>query len=359
MVEKLYTDFDSELIIRSTKGKTFDTSTLPISKLSKIEGVKHTSKAIEEIVVLRNEKKWVNAKMIGVENSFLQMADVPKHMVDGFPALQDKEIPLGLIGAHLLQKLNGYIPTNTGYETILCYFPKRDAKVSRTSNPFRSQSISLAGRINYNKEINEETILLPISLASSMLSYENDITALYISTDKNSKLEKLRDKIQTSIGPTFQVKTHLEKNELIYKTSKSEKMIVIAILVFIFILAAFNLVASLTMLYIEKKKNILTLESLGANEKFIFNIFFYEGLLIAFKGIVIGLLLGISICMLQMFGNLILLPNTTDAFPISLKITDILFVLFTVSLLSTIASYLPVKYLVYKNRIRRTDGEIE
>jgi lipoprotein-releasing system permease protein len=203
-------------------------------------------------------------------------------------------------------------------------------------------------------------LLIPYDLASELLEYDNDITAYYIDIKKGEDLEKAKEIIEKIVGPTFNVKSHLEKNELIYKTSKSEKLIVIAILVFIFILAAFNLVASLTMLYIEKKKNILTLQSLGANERFIFRIFYYEGLLIAFKGVIIGVIIGTTICMIQYFGGVLVLPNSgSQVFPIRFKLTDGLLVLSIVSLLSILSSYLPVKYLVYKNRINRLDGSIE
>ena len=353
MVEDLYSEFDADIIIRSTKRKTFDQNTLNLKDIQSIQGVQATCRAVEEIVVLRHEKKWVNAKMIGVEDNYLQMAHVQKHMVDGFPHLTEKNVPTALIGAMLLQKLGGYIPTNAGHETLLCYFPKRDARVSVSSNPFRTQTITVAGRINYNKEVNESYIVLPLELASSMLGYNQDITAVYVSIKPTYDLEIIKEEIQQKIGGAFEVKTHLEKNELIYKTSKTEKLIVIAILVFVFILAAFNLVASLTMLYIEKKKNIITLQSFGANESFIFRIFFYEGLLIAFKGVIYGIVIGISVCLVQIYGKLLVLPNTDNQpFPIELTFKDGLFVLVLVSILSIIASYFPVKYLVYKNRLK-------
>ena len=353
MVEDLYSEFDANIIIRSKQRKTFDENTLDLRAIKSVSGVSLTCKAVEEIVVLRHEKKWVNAKMIGVEDTYLQMAHVQKHMVDGFPHLTENNIPTALVGALLLQKLGGFIPTNAGHETLLCYFPKRDARVSVSSNPFRTENLNVAGRVNYNKEVNESYIVLPLDLATSMLGYEKDITAVYVSVKSNADLEKVKEEIQNKVGDKFEVKTHLEKNELIYKTSKSEKLIVIAILVFVFILAAFNLVASLTMLYIEKKKNIWTLQSFGANESFIFRIFFYEGLLIAFKGVIYGILIGVTVCLMQIYGHLLVLPNTNNQpFPIELTVTDGLFVLTLVSILSIVASYFPVKYLVYKNRLQ-------
>ena len=161
MVEKLYTEFDPTIIIRSNQRKTFSYKTLKIEKLKKLSFIENSSKAIEEIVVLRNEKKWVNAKIIGVENSFMKMAKIPEHIIDGYPTFEEKGIKMGLIGANLLEKLGGYIPTNTGYEDVLCYFPRRDAKITPTSNPFVVHQLHLAGRINYNIEVNNEMLLIP------------------------------------------------------------------------------------------------------------------------------------------------------------------------------------------------------
>lgn len=360
MIENLYSEFDSDIIVTPSTGKTFSGEALPFSKLSKITSIKSTSKVIDEIVVLRHEKKWVNARIYGVENQFLKMSNAENHLVDGVASFKENNLSLGLIGAQLLDKLEGYIPSRTGYESILCYAPKRNAKISPTSNPFTTQTIHLAGRLNYNNEINQNLLLVPIDFAKELLGYENEVTALYINLNSKSQLEDTKDEIQQLLGNKYIVKTHLEKNEIIYKTSKSEKLILIAILIFVFLLAAVNLVASLTMIYIEKKKNVLTLQAMGANEKFIFRIFYYEGLLIAFKGIIIGFIIGLSVCFIQYFFKLIVLPNTTDqAFPINFTFIDGFLIFILVAILSFITSYFPVKYLVFKSRIKRIDASIQ
>lgn len=351
MVEKLYSEYDANITIRSAKGKTFDKEKIDLREIRKIPGVSETSRAIEEIVVLKHEQKWVNARMIGIEPTFLTMSDMSRHMVDGYPTLEENGEPMALIGATLLDKLNGYIPRTVGYETLVVYFPKRNAKVSVTSNPFRTEILKIAGRINFNREVNQEAFILPIELASDMLDYEKDITAVYVNISPGEKVEQVKKRIQEKLGPDFSVTTHLEKNALIYQTSKSERLIVICILIFVFIMAAFNLVASLTMLFIEKKDNLKTMRSFGAGESFIFRIFFYEGLLISARGIVIGLLLGYGICCLQIFGKIVEMPNSGgEPFPINLTWMDGLLVLILSASLSTIASYLPVKYLVRKNK---------
>ena len=360
MIENLYSEFDSDIIVTPSSGKTFSSNTIPFSRLSKIGSIKSTSKVIDEIVVLRHEKKWVNARIYGVEDQFLTMSNAENHLVDGVASFNENNLSLGLIGAQLLDKLEGYIPSRTGYESLLWYAPKRNTKISPTSNPFTTQTIHLAGRLNYNNEINQNLLLVPIAFAKDLLGYENEITALYINLKSKRNLEDTKFEIQQLLGNEYVVKTHLEKNEIIYKTSKSEKLILIAILVFVFLLAAVNIVASLTMIYIEKRKNILTLQAFGANESFIFKIFYYEGLLIAFKGITIGFIIGLFVCFVQYYFELIVLPNTIDqAFPIAFSFMDGFLIFILVSLLSFITSYFPVKYLVFKSRIKRIDASIQ
>lgn len=346
MVEKLYSAFDSDITIQASAGKTFDQQTFPWKKLEEHPAVKIYSRAIEEIVVIKHEQKWENARLMGIEPAFLKMAKVDEHMVDGFPTLEENGQPMGLIGASLLDRLNGFIPQH-GYETVIVYFPKRDAKMGTLSNPFRTQLYSIAGRLNYNREVNDQALLLPLASAADLLGYENDITSVLVEVPATIHVEDAKAQLQQLLGSNFIVKTHLEKNALIYQTSKTERLIVIAILIFVFILAAFNLVASLTMLYIEKKSDIRTLESIGASDAFVFRIFFFEGLLIAARGVVIGLVVGYAVCAVQLVGEVLTMPNSAgEAFPIRLSWQDGLLVLGLVSGLSFVASYVPVKYLM-------------
>lgn len=349
MVEKLYSEFDSDVVVRSIQGKTFNEDQINFEEFKKVEGIKRISRAVEEVVVLKNEKKWVNAHMVGVDPDFLIMSKMDQHMVDGFPILNENNEDIAIIGASMLDNLGGYIPTN-GYETLTFYAPKRNTKVRIGSNPFTTRIVKLSGRMNFNREVNAEFVLVPLSLARELLGYEKDITSIYIEVKDNYDNETVKESLIQFLGKDFEVKTNYEKNELIYKTSKTEKIIVIFILVFIFILAAFNLVASLTMLFIEKMDNIKTMISFGADQKLIFRIFFFEGLMISFKGIIIGLFLGYSICLAQIYGNLLEMPNSGgEAFPMRISMIDGLLITALVSGLSILASYLPVKFLLKRN----------
>lgn len=350
MIDRLYSEFDSEITIRLKEGKTFNEQRIDPDRLLKIDGVVRYSRAIEEVVILKHENKWVNAQLLAVDSSFLKMTNMKDHMVDGKPHLLMGGENFGLIGATLLDKLGGYIPGNFGYETIICYVPKRDLKIRFGKNPFQTKMIQLAGRINFNREVNAQSLIVPVEVGKELMEYTNHISALYIECGKKEDREHIKAQIQTLVGDEFTVKTNLEKNELIYKTSKSEKLIVLIILLFIFILAAFNLVASLTMLFVEKLDNLKTMVSFGARNNFIFKIFFYEGLLIAGKGIVIGALIGYAVCLAQIHLDLITMPNSAgEPFPMRLSFRDGVLILSLVSLLSLVFSYLPVKFLIRNN----------
>jgi lipoprotein-releasing system permease protein len=350
MIEKLYSDFDSDITIRSEVAKTFPESQIDFKALSTIEGVENSSKAIEEIVVLNHEKKRVNAVMVGVEESFLGFSKMDKHLVEGAGFLSKNDTEYGIIGASLLDKLGGFIPERVGYEEITVFAPKRDAKVRVGSNPFTTRRLSLAGRMNFNREVNAEKLIVPLSYARDVLNYSEDITAIYVDVKDGFENQSVKETIQQKLGKDFSVKTNYEKNELIFKTSQSEKLIVLIILLFIFILAAFNLAASLTMLFVEKKENVDTMISFGADKKTVFQIFFFEGILIAGKGIVFGLVLGYAICLAQLKWAILTMPNSGgEAFPIKLSLADGLLIVVLVSLLSFLFSYLPVRFLIKKN----------
>jgi lipoprotein-releasing system permease protein len=353
MVIKLYTDFDAPLTIRSERSKTFNQSFIDVEGLKKVDGVENVIRAVEEVVILKKDKKWVHAKMIGVDSLFLESAKVADHMVDGEPFLFDEEgKAFALFGASLLDKLDGYIPYVDGmHEHITFYVPLREGKMRPGKNPLSVERVPVAGRINYNREVNSEHVLVPYSLGSRLLQYGDDISAYYVTVKTQENLSKTKERVQSFVGEDFVVQTYLEKNELIFKTSQTERIIVFFILVFIFILASFNLIASITMLFVEKRADIKMLYNIGAQKKDIFKIFFYKGLMISFRGVVFGLLLGYAVALSQQFFGFIKMPGAPgDFFPVKITFNDALFIVTAVTILGFLVSYIPTKYLVYKKR---------
>jgi len=351
MIEELYSEYDSDITIRAAETKTFNEIRIDYGALKKIEGVQAYSKVVEEVIILKHEKKWVNTKLVGVEDSFLEMCNMSNHLLPKSSAyLEEDGTRYGIIGASLLDKLGGYMPENVGHESVVCYVPKRKIKVGLGKNPFTTKSVPVSGKMNFNREVNSENFIVPLDLAKELMGYNSQVSGVYLDVRDGYENEDLKTSIQNLVGDDFLVKTNFEKNELIYKTSKSEKLIVLFILVFIFILAAFNLVASLTMLFVEKLSNIETMQGFGANRQFIFKIFFFEGLLIAGKGILFGTLIGYAVCFIQLQFELLTMPNSGgEPFPISFSLMDGVLIISLVSLLSVLFSYFPVKYLIFKN----------
>lgn len=346
MITRLYSEFDPDLSVRVNEGKSFDLSRIDTTAVSKIDGVVNYSFALEEEVILKHETKWTNATLIGVDDRFLSIVHMDSHLLEGVPELYIDNKPAALIGASLLDKLDGFIPANVGHESLIFYAPKKKIKLGLGKSPFYQGVFKLSGRYNFNREVNASTVLMPLSEVQEFIAQPKRASVLFVDVDSGS-LDAAKDELKKLIGNAFTVKTNFEKNELIFKTSRSEKVIVILILVFIFILAAFNLIASLIMLFVEKKTDVATLHTIGADQRTIFKIFFYEGLLISGKGIIIGGVLGYAICMLQINFSLLTMPNTGgEVFPVALSLGDGLLIFSLVGVLSFLFSYFPVKYLV-------------
>lgn len=351
LVIKLYSDFDPDITVRSSKAKTFNRSFVDHEELAEVSGVQHVIKALEEVVILKHEKKWVHAQMIGVDPEFVQSSKMNQHLVDGDPYLYENNEPQAIFGAFLLDKLDAYIPASKlNKEQVTFNVPLREGKLRPGKRPLNSRKVTVAARMNYNREVNSEHVVIPYELARELLEYGEDISAYYVDVSEDADLDEVKNKIQSLVGEDFTVKTNFEKNELIFKTSQSERLIVYLILVFIFILSSFNLIASIAMLFVEKKEDISTLFSLGADKHTIFNIFFYEGLMIVGRGIVIGLILGYIVCFAQMFFGLLPMPSAPgESFPIKTTLWDAIFILFSVGVLGFIISYLPTKILVARH----------
>lgn len=347
MIDRMYSEFDTDLTIIPKNSKTFHTSQIDFSKIQKMEGIQSISKAIEELVILKNGDKWVNAKLIGVDSSFLGIANMNNHLLHN-KRIKDYSSFI-LPGAELLEKLQIGMDHEDNYEPVVLYAPKRKIAIKPGQNPFYLEKADVTAIMNYNRDVNSEVILTDFQFATNLLQYENECSSIWIDLKENIIAEDVKIKLQEKLGAGFVIKTRFEKNELIFKTSQSEKIIVIGILIFVFILAAFNLIASLTMLFVEKKKNFTTFLSFGMTKKNIFSIFFMEGILISATGLILGLVLGYFICFMQIWGSFIVLPGTSEAFPIGLTLKDGILITVLVSVLSFAFSYFTVHFLIRNN----------
>ena len=347
IVHKLYSDFDPEITIESKNSKTFDANFFPWKKIEKIPEIQSYFKIIEEVVVIKKLDKIAYATLVGAEEQFLSAIQLNKHIDQG-DAARKLENSESIMGIGLMSKLDFFVFEGSP-ERIQIYAPVRDAKIGPTQTPFKYQAFQVISGMNFNKEVNTQNIIVDFEAAQKLLNYDNDLTRIGIQLKNTKQLEKVKRDLQNQLGDDYLVKTNLEKNELIFKTSKVEKIIVLCILIFIFILSSFNMVASLTMMFIEKRKDMRTLSAVGLSEKGVFSIFFKLGLIINFIGILLGLIFGYAIVSTQKYSEILKMPNAFgDAFPVEMQPFDFLLILVLTALVGFVSAYLPVRYLVKK-----------
>ncbi len=349
LVKDLYGKYDADITIIPKIGKTFDKANLTKDKLEKIDNIYASSYFIEQVVMIMHNDKWATAKMKGVEESYKSICLSDSVIYYGNNSLWKDNIPLAILGLGIQNQIQ--VNTNSIYNNISVYALLRDKKLSvNNKSAFKPTLINVGGVFNINPEYNNEYFIVPIKIAQELLDYNNDISGIDISVKDKSKTNITKQNIVDLVGDNFTVKTKYQKNELIYKINKSEKWMVFSILIFILLLSTFNIVASLTMLILDKKKDIYTLSALGANQNTIKKIFFKEGFLISFTGGVLGMFFGIVICFIQIKFHLISLENSIISYwPVVINYYDLLLVFIVLIFIGILSSVLPTLYLIKKH----------
>lgn len=348
LVEQIYSAFDPEIRITLAEGKSFDANKISIKKIRKIEGVKYVSETVEEICILKNGDQWVHAVMKGVDKEFITMSMDDSLMIDGKADIGDEDIPYVIAGAGIADRL---VLSVEAFEdmrgSLTIYAPVRSRKFTPTSKMFEEQRITLSGIYSVNPEYDFRYIIVPKKTAQSLMEYDNHITAVELGLEEGTDPVQVKNDIENLLGPDFEVKTKYEQNELMYKVNQSEKWFTFAMLVFVLILAAFNIMASLTMLIIDKKNDVMILKSMGATSQNIRNIFFLEGFFINLFGGILGILIGTGVTFLQMHFHLVKMEGTIiDHYPVVFIWKDLGFVLITILIIGSISAWLPVRFLV-------------
>ena len=350
LVEKIYNQHEADLTISPVKGKTFYDSDSIIQKLTTIEQIGFTSKIIEEVTMIKHGEKWTTAIMKGAERSYSKITNLDSSIIDGNGDFYSTFVSGSIIGVGIQNQLQ--VSCDDRFDnTITVYGLLRNKKLStQNKNVFNPKRISVRGVFNITPEFDNNYFIVSLDFARDLLDYTNELSAIEIGLKKEANLGLVKKQIERLVGVDFQVKTKFEKNELLFKTNAAEKWMVFMILLFIFILSTFNIIASLTMLMFDKKRDISTLIALGATKKLIQSIFFKEGLYINLIGGMSGIILGAFICMAQYNFKLIQLENSIiDYWPVEVEGTDLFYVLLVLLGIGIIASYLPTTFILRKH----------
>ena len=349
LVESLFESFDSDIKIEAKVGKTFSSNSIDFNSIQDLDGYENHTRVLEEVCGIRFKKEQAIATIKGVDESFIEMSQLDSALVEGTTTLNQNQVNFAITGFGIANNLGLYL-TNSP-ENITIYAPKR-SKIS-TINPLESvyrRMIAPGGVFYISPEYDTKYMVVPLQFAQDLLEYSDEISGIEIKAKEGYDLELLQTQLQEIVGNDYQVKTSYEFNELIYKTNKTEKWVTFLILVFILIIAAFNLLSSLSMLIIDKKKDINTLQSMGANNSLIRRIFFMEGILINLTGALSGLILGVIVCLLQEHVGLLRLEGgIVEYYPVSVNPSELIYILLTVIIIGFLTSWYPVRNLTKLN----------
>ncbi|MBI4646641.1 MAG: ABC transporter permease [Bacteroidia bacterium] len=292
LIKSLFNTFDPDIKITVASGKSFRTDAEIFHKIKSLPEVEYYTEVIEENALLKYNDRQYIVTVKGVDSVFMTVTGIDSMIIEGEYMLNFKNQPV----------------------------VNRNAKIlSNPENAINSKLIFPAGIFKIHPELDIKYIIVPIDFARELFGYPDEVTALEIKLKNDARNEYVQSQIEQMTGTNFFVLDREQQHEFLNKTIKSEKWVIYLILLFILMIASFNIVGSLTMLIIDKKKDVAVLRSLGTTMPMIRKIFLFEGWLISIAGAIIGLMLGFILAYCQQQFGLLKIHGTgsfiIDAYP--------------------------------------------
>lgn len=326
LIRQLYITFDPDLKIEAAEGKYFHMEDSLQNKLKEQEGVVSWSEVIEDNALLRYGEEHIFVRIKGVDTNYEHYTDISSAMVSGSFDLGNEKKPQAIIGQGIQYALG--IPPADRNPFIQIWYPKDNiTQAVLSGSGFRRRSISKAGVFALEKRYDDKYIFVPLHFAKKVLNYDKERTSIEVTVGRRHSIQKVQEALKESLGPDYRILDSDEQHESLLRAIRIEKLFVFLTFGFILFLASFNIFFSLSMLVIDKRKDIKMLFALGARPKTIRNIFIAEGSMIAFGGATIGLLLGLLLVVLQDKYGMIGMGMTSavvQAYPVSLEVADLL-----------------------------------
>ncbi|HUH32979.1 MAG TPA: FtsX-like permease family protein [Daejeonella sp.] len=356
LVLSMYNTYSPELRIEPASGKTFDPSAKVFQTIQKDDRLLNYTEVLQEKALLRYGSGQYIGVIKGVSAGFTKGKDLDSTILEGSFVLQHDGEDYAVIGSAVQRYLS--VNVKDPLRNIEIYSPRKGAQNSlNPAEEFNITSIYPTGVIQSQQEL-DNLVIVPLQFARGLLNEEKQISFIELNYKTDSPVEKIQSQISKELGKDFVIKNRGQQNELLYKILYTEKLAIFLILTFVLIIAIFNIIGSLTMLVIDKRKDIAILSSLGADRKLIRGIFFTEGMMIAMIGCIAGLALGYLFCILQQKFGFIKMGDfnlITDSYPITLKWLDFFIVFGTVLIISVLASLISSRLSVQHIQNLRDD----
>lgn len=337
--------FDSDLKIYPAKGKTILFTDAQKEQLRNIEGVQDFSEVIEERIFIQYKGKNHIAYIKGVDSLYGRVTVLDSIMFYGEWFVPDEhEVVIGLT---TIAKLS--IGVRDYSAPVEIYVPRPGAGQINMMDPskaFKKKIAVVSGVYQVNEDLNGKYVFSDIGFSRDLLSMEEDqISSLEIKMTPRSSEAEVRSHLQEIFSEDIIIKNRIQQNDALYKMLNTENIAVYLIFTLVLIIALFNVVGSIIIMILDKRKNIKTLYNMGATLKGIRRIFFLQGTLMTVFGGVLGVFLGIIAVVIQLKYHIIYITHTLP-YPAKLEAVNAVIVLLTISILGTIASW------IASNRVR-------
>lgn len=350
LVEQMFSEFDPPLLVVPDEGQTLRTDTAPVVSLYAREDIQAVSMQLEQTALVRYKDHQLPARVLGVDTLFEATANMRNIITDGFFSVWDGAFDRATLGQGLAAQL-GMNAHFTG--ALHLYAPQRTGRINmlRPDKSLQHEHAFIAGTFAVNQiEYDDQLILVSLPLAQRLFEYdEYTATALRIAPKKGQKIDKVQNEIAKVLGPGYKVLNRYEQQADFFRILRIEKWLTILLLVFILLIASFNIIGSLSMLIIDKREDIRILSDLGADEPTIRRIFLLEGWFISALGTLLGILIGVLICLGQQHFGWLKLGTGSEyiisVYPVQVQIADILLVAAVVLALGFVAAWYPSRKL--------------
>lgn len=358
LVETLYNSFNPDIKITSTAGKVFTADDALVLPLQQVQGVAHISRCLDDNMLLKYGDRMQIVRVKGVDENFLLVTRFDTLLNEGSflspSSSTARETNAGnqiVMGKGVAYRLG--LSLGDMFTPVSVFCPKRGKTNSLDpEEAFNESKCYPSGIFSINDDFDFTYALINYGVAREILEYpDNSVSALEISLKPGSDAAQIKSEIEKIVGKELKVQNKFEQNDVLFKTLQTEKLWTFIILAFVLVIATFNIIGALTMLIIEKKKDIKVLSALGADVSLIRMIFMTEGLMIIFIGSIIGLFLGYGLCLLQQRYGFIHFEEgyIIDAYPVDTRVGDFIAITGTVLLIGFLAAIYPVRIFTRQN----------
>ena len=331
LVEQMFSEFDPEIRITAAEGKSFQLDTLPVQQALALPFVQATSEVVEEMALVRYKDHQQPARVMGVDSVFQQITHIDTIITDGYFSVFDGAFDRCVMGRGLATQIG----VNAHFVgAVHLYAPKRLERVNmlRPDEAFLHEKAFMAGTFAVNQtSYDDQLLLVSLPLARRLFQYDTlTVTALELQLDPKGHFSarQMKSQLRECLGEGYVVADRYEQQSDFFRILKIEKLLTALLLAFILLIACFNVIGSLSMLIIDKQDDICILRHLGATPQIIRRIFLCEGWFIIVLGAVFGLVIGLTICLLQQHLGLLKLGSGTDyvisAYPVLVQAFDVL-----------------------------------